>query len=690
MQIVKVGLALLALVTLGACGGGGGNASGGGGVTSSGGLPVASIPTITVAIVNGSGLPVAGNSIGNGDSYFAVAKVLDAKGAAVEGALVTFTVSDTAVVTLLDSSGLTTTSGLASVKIQPTGLAAKGTAVLNVSSKVGAVTITGTVNLQATPSNVALGLISVSPYALGAFQNGAVILQALVDGLAAGAGTVSATFTAPCGVFSPALAYSDGTGTITTTFQPASGSACLTGDVKLTATTSGSSVSKSTIVAVAGATASTVNFLNATTTLLVARNVGGEFSRSTLTFKVLSNTGKPMGSEKLIATLSSSSIKAGIQFDGGTTEPQEITTNTDGEAKVGVLSGNIFVPVLVTAALKGNPSVFAPSYGLSVTSGTATQKTMSLASQVASMESWGWDGVKNVLTMSVSDRLGNPLPKGTVVNFVTNHGIIGSTTGGTCTLAADSTCSITYSSLNSSSRPLNGRVAILAYLNGEESFTDGNGDSVWQAGEPFDAIGWPYIDANENGLYDTGEQKIGLAPADSGTCSISGYPSVANSCNTAGWDGNVIVRKQIIVVQATQFAVIEPTTPRYSDRFNVWISDSNLNSTVVMNFSYLDTTKKLVSYSRSVRRNSMPTGSKVSAEVVVLDAEKPPKCKVLYMSSDAVRFTTDAAEFVVYLNEAADCLTVPIKVTVSTPGNSIAGAASTTSFTFDKDSFQPP
>ncbi|MDH4479187.1 MAG: hypothetical protein QE283_04865 [Rhodoferax sp.] len=689
MRVVKVCLIFLVLLILGACGGGGGNASGSGGSTSDGGSQPASAPQITVSVVNDADLPVAGNSIGNGGSYFAVAKVVDAKGSAVEGALVTFSVSDAATVTLLDSSVLTKPTGLAKVKIQPAGLAARGAAVLTVSSKVGLVTITGTVNLQATPSNVTLGSISASPAALKAFQNAAVAVQSLVDGSAAGAGTVSATFTAPCGVFSPSTAYSDGAGVITTTFQPSGGIACLTGEVKLTATANGSSVSKVTTVTIVGATASTVNFSGATTPLLVARSVGGSFSRSRLTFKVLDNAGTPMRSQQLTAALSASSINAGIQFDGGTTAPQIITTVEGGLATVGVISGNIFVPVLVTATLVDDESVSATSYGVSVTSGAATQMTMSLASQVASMESWGFDGVKNILTMSVSDRLGNPLPLGTVVNFVTNHGIIGSTSGGTCTLAADSTCSVAYSSLNSSSRPANGRVAILAYLNGEESFVDYNGDSVWQVGEPFETIGWPYIDANENGRYDTGEQKIGLAPAATGPCS-SGYPSVANTCNTAVWDGNVIVRKQIIVVQATQFAVIEPTTPRHADRFNVWISDSNGNSKVVQDLRYKNALGVYVPYSRSVGRNSMPTKSKVSAEVVVLNPDAPPKCKVLNMSSDAIGFTTDAAEFVVYLNEAADCLTVPIKVTVSTPGNSIAGEASVTSFTFTSSSFILP
>lgn len=679
MKIYKYCLCVLMTVLLAACGGGGGEASssGGGSGDSGGGTGT---PKITVVIVNSKGTEVTGNAIGNGDNYYAKATVTDAASSVVNTALVSFSVSDSTVAKLVDSSVLTNTFGVAQVQVQPASLSARGATVLTVTSVIGKTTVTSTVNLQATASNVTLGTMSATPSVLGAFQNAAVTVPALVDGVAASAGAVSATFTAKCGTFSPTTASSDGTGMITSTFQP--GGACQTESITLTATT-GSTVTSTKAVSVTGATASTVNFIGASNTLLVARSVGGEFSRSRLTFKVSDSSGIAMGSQQLIATLSQASISAGITFDGATTDSQIITTGSDGLATVGVVSGDIFVPVIVTASLKTNTSVSAASYGVAVSAGKATQGTMSLASVSASMESWAFDGVKNQLTMSVSDRLGNPLPKGTVVNFVTNNGIIGSSTGGTCTLGSDSTCTITYSSMGGYSRPANGRVAILAYLNGEETFVDKNGDNVWQTGEPFEAIGWPYIDANENGVFDDGEQKIGIAPSDSGTCT-GGYPSVANTCDASLWKGDVIVRKQIIVVQATQEAKMWQTTPRYKNGFGVWISDSNPNSMVQKTFTYLDTgvTPPVVkTRDVPVGRNAMPTGSKLSAAVLVLDSTNPPKCAVLSVSSATIPHVIDAAEYVINLNQAADCLTVPINVTLTTPGNSAAAATSTT-FTF--------
>ena len=85
--------------------------------------------------------------------------------------------------------------------------------------------------------------------------------------------------------------------------------------------------------------------------------------------------------------------------------------------------------------------------------------------------------------------MANPVPDGTAVNFVATAGLV----TGTCT-TVNSGCSVTYSSQGT--RPVNGRVVILAYLNGEESFIDTNGDNVWQAGESFHGVGRAFVDTN--------------------------------------------------------------------------------------------------------------------------------------------------------------------------------------------------
>ena len=645
-------LLFIAVLVVG-CGGGGGNASGGTGTgigTSTN--TSTSTPAVSLMLVDSDGNKVEGNAIGNGKNYYAQSTVLDATSAAVETALVNFSVSDVKVATLLNSSALTGKTGVAKVQIKPASYSS-GTAVLTASTVVGSKTITTSLNLQTTASNVTLAELVPSSSNISAFQNTGVTVKGYVDGALASAGAVSANFTASCGTFSPVAAYSDSSGVVTSTYQP--GGSC-SGEVTLMATAVGSTASQAAKVSVAATRASSVNFVDATVPLLVSKSVGGQYSRSKLTFQVLDSGGSGMKTKNLIAKLSQSSINGGIKFDdgstsGGTSNDQTITTDNDGKASVTVIAGDLFTSVQVTASLIEDSSKSAKSYGVAVTSGRATQNRLSISAESLSMESWSIDSVQTSVNVLVSDRLGNPLPKGTAVNFVTLHGLLGGgSTRGTCTLSESSSCSISYTSSNSSSRPDSGRIAILAYLPGEESFDDKNGDNYWSEGETFYPIGRPYIDANVSSSFDSGDQLIGDSDPGTGTCDASGYPSKASTCDTSVWRSDVLVRKQIVIVQATSNAVITKTSWTIN-ALAVYISDAN----------------------KTVSNNSMPTGSTISAVVkpatlTDIDGnEVAGKCALAGLSLDKTQATTLASDVIVYLNGASDCTVASIAVTVTAP-----------------------
>jgi len=63
--------------------------------------------------------------------------------------------------------------------------------------------------------------------------------------------------------------------------------------------------------------------------------------------------------------------------------------------------------------------------------------------------------------------------------------------------------------LSSSPRPVDGRITVVAYALGEESFLDQNGNNVWDsnaptaAGEPFQDLGSLYLDRVYNGHYNS-------------------------------------------------------------------------------------------------------------------------------------------------------------------------------------------
>ena len=50
--------------------------------------------------------------------------------------------------------------------------------------------------------------------------------------------------------------------------------------------------------------------------------------------------------------------------------------------------------------------------------------------------------------------------------------------------------------------PRDGLVTLLAVTRGDEAFTDVNGDGAWEAGEPFVDEGEPFLDVDDDGVYD--------------------------------------------------------------------------------------------------------------------------------------------------------------------------------------------
>jgi hypothetical protein len=62
--------------------------------------------------------------------------------------------------------------------------------------------------------------------------------------------------------------------------------------------------------------------------------------------------------------------------------------------------------------------------------------------------------------------------------------------------------------------PRDGLVTVIAYIKGEEYFSDDNSNGVRDGTEQFVDQGEPYVDANDNGTWDPGESYVDEAPAD--------------------------------------------------------------------------------------------------------------------------------------------------------------------------------
>ncbi|WP_293606718.1 hypothetical protein [Polaromonas sp. UBA4122] len=649
MNFLKYLLAIALAMALAACGGGGGNPGTTSGSTagSSSGTgtgsstttttTTTSAPMITLAIVDAMDAAVTSNAIGSGALFYVKAVVKNASGSTVANKLVTFTTAST-VATLAQAAALTDANGVAKVQISPVSVTAATAGNLVASATVDTVAISSDLDYQTSAANVSLTNLKVVTSPISALQSSAVTVEGRVNGVLAGSSVVAVNFSASCGSFSPASASTSSAGIASTTYQSA---VTCSGPVTLTAQATGATAVTTTI-SVAVAQPANVVFSSATVPLMVTSAASGGLKQSTLKFQVLDGSGAGMSGQSVSISLANSTISAGVTFSGGTTAPQVVPTDGSGYASVTVSSGGLPTPVVVTAALVGfTPVVQASSSGVAITSGRATQNAASLSATKLSIEGFNVDGVQTTLTIRVADRQGNPVPAGAPVNFVTGHGSV----VGTCTLDSASQCNVTYTSQGL--RPTNGRVAILAYMDGEESFIDQNGDNIWQPGEPFYDVGTLYRDDNENGVYDAATEQIypgGLTGTSSCASAVYAYPSVVNSCDGT-WSSSIRVRQQIIISLATTEANVILTTPRTLTGFTVRVTDLN--------------------------GNAMPTGTTVSAAVVTSGAN----CTVSSTSPNVVRNSANGGDHVVNLNGATDCSTVRVAVTV-TPPSSVATVVS--------------
>ena len=125
-------------------------------------------------------------------------------------------------------------------------------------------------------------------------------------------------------------------------------------------------------------------------------------------------------------------------------------------------------------------------------------------------ESYNINNVEVKITIGLNDFEGNPPPDGTIVLFDAEAGTIPSQ----CELVSGQ-CTVTW--LSGDPRPgygpnpmgeIDGRFIIFARALGAESFTDLNNNNRFDgiSEEPFIDLPEPFLDINENGVYDFGEE----------------------------------------------------------------------------------------------------------------------------------------------------------------------------------------
>jgi hypothetical protein len=433
---------------------------------------------------------------------------------------------------------------------------------------------------------------------LAAYGNRTVSVVANINGAVASNTPVQVTFSATCGTVTPATVTTDGTGSAASTYTDNSTgpTGCAGNNVSITAAATGATTQSASIF-VQTTQATNIQFVSALPQLIYLTGSASD-SQSQLKFRVVSSNGSALANQVLNFSLTNTGTGVTIGAVGNTAAVS-VTSNGSGEASVPVFSGSIPTSIQVNAVLASNPAVNTKSNILKVASGVPVQKATSTALTKFSIEGLTDDGITSDVTLSLADRQGNPVPVGTAVNFTTSAGVMVPATCTVPALADGTSSSRCVSTIRSSgTRPLNGRVVILAYTPGEEDFVDANFNNVYDAGEAFSDLGNAYRDDDLSVSYTTGEFSVPRAGTSTCAGGTFGRPDTCDGV----W-GAIDVRGQTTVVFANGFTHFSATSASLAG-VSFTIADDNANTAPPYSNSLPTGTTIAV-----VGRSHTPTGS---------------------------------------------------------------------------------
>lgn len=279
-------------------------------------------------------------------------------------------------------------------------------------------------------------------------------------------------------------------------------------------------------------------------------NSAASNKQATLFFTVTKN-GVPQPNITINVSLNSQALAAGVTFFGGSTSLSLLTSSSGLTPSFAVVSGNIPTNVVVKGAIADKPSVVDYSVAITVSSGSPAQDRFSLAIETDKTVTESWSNITLVgVAAYVADRLGNPVPDGTTINFSASSG--GTVTSSCATVNSSCSVSVTLNR-NGSSSPF---VSILAYAVGEETFIDTNGNNKYDSGELFVDLGNIYRDDDLSNSYSVGEQIFPTTNNGTSACPVfeTGKPnaklySVPNTCS-GGWNDTIQIRARTVLYLA--------------------------------------------------------------------------------------------------------------------------------------------
>ncbi len=550
MRIVKGIIALTLALLLASCGGSGcdagsspltgstacstGTGTGTGGTTGT--------PSLTMSLQDTSGNALATPALTGTQNAVAVVRLLSASGAPVPNTLVS--VAGTGL-TLTPATGQTITdaTGTAKIQLRAQDPFASGATTVTASGSVAGRAVQASLAIALGAATAQLTSITTSAATVPAYQTIQVSVSATLSGSSQPAVQYPVNFSASCGTFDPPTANTDASGIARSAYRnQTTGNVACSGPQTLTANAGASTVNAS-VTTIAPAAANIV-FVSATPARIYLSGSPG-VSQSLLKFKLVDSNNNAVQGVNVTLSLTLRPTGAYLGSTVGTTSLVQ-PTSSDGTVDVAVNAGSEPGPVQVQASLVSNPGIKNVSNTLAVASGLPVQRAFSLSVSTFNIEALNEDGVTTSLTLRIADRLGNPVPDGTTVNFISEGGQVVASCN-TIGAAANTTsgCSVDLSS--QSPRPINGRLTVLAWAQGEENFTDTGTptNNIWDFGEAFEDLGQPFLDKNENGVFDVGTDVTVGTKSGTQACPV-GSLSVPSTCD--GTWGSALVRANAVIV----------------------------------------------------------------------------------------------------------------------------------------------
>lgn len=533
----------------GSGGGGGGGAGGGGNGSTTGGTVTPGQPSITVAL--------SSSTVTGANPATVTSVVRDATGAGVAGQVVSFSTAG-GLGKFSAPSALTDASGTATVSVQPASSSTVGADQVVASATLNSTQLTAKIGFQLAATTVSIGSFTSDNTVLGAYgqANLTLALVGTTAGVPVNVAVSSACVAKGKATLTPANSTTS-TGSATFTYRD---NGCGATDVSDTVQVSivGTSATASVSLTLTSPTVSSIAFVEAQPSTIYLKGSGLN-ETSQVTFQVRDTAGNGIAGQNV--TLELVTAAGGVTMDGALT-PVSKVTDSSGNVIARINSGTIPTPVRIKATL-ASVNVSTVSSNLAVAVGLPSQLNFSLSQGTRNIEGMDIDGTPNTYQIIASDRLGNPVPDGTSINFVTEGGQVEAIK---FTQTVGGLSRVTANFLSSSPRPSDGRVTVLAYALGEESFLDSNGDNTYTCGESFQDLGDVFLSRGYRSAYDPAiDQLIPLAVTSPGSCSGTvsnpGNPLLAldrsipsvNSAANGSW-GRAYVRRAIETVFSTSAA----------------------------------------------------------------------------------------------------------------------------------------